>query len=687
MVPKANRLLTAVGIHSIALIAFQLALMQILSIVQWYHFAYMVMSVALLGFGASGTLLALRRDWFLQRAAHAIPLLMIASGISMTAAAAASQVRYIRFDSYLLFVERSQIASVLLTYLVIFVPFFLGALALGLVFIQYASRIGSVYAANLAGSGAGGLIVIALLWIVFPQQLPAVVGLFPILAGALILPEPARRSVAILALAGVVLTAIVIAFPPSLHPSQYKSLSRTLDLPKAEIIFERNSPHGLLQVVSSPALRRAPGLSLNFADTVPSVKVVFNNGEWYGPLVPPQREEPHQLLRYSTAGLPYEMMHRKRVLVLQARAGTFVAQAIERGAEHVVAVEHHAALIDLLHEELANETDSLFMHRSVELIAQEPRSFLISDTSRYDLIVFPTLEMFGGSGGVYAIQEQYLLTKQAFGEAWNHLTPDGVLCITSWIDYPLRNQLRAHATIIEMLVDARIVNPTAHLAAVRSWGTITFVAKRTPLHNDEIARARNFCDAMLFDPALLPDITPSERNKNNILSDSTLFVLLDQITESSRHRIYRNYAFNIEPATDDRPYFSQFLSWKSVPDLGEIFGQHAVPFIELASFIIVLTLIQISVLAIAITIVPLVLTKKMGRERLFVISYFASIGSGYMFVEMILIQRFVLFLGQPIYAVASVIAAMLFFSGWGSGISSRLKSERTSLTRIISTNI
>src|SRR4029453_352291 len=132
-----GRLLLSLGILSASIIAFQLALMQVLSIAQWYHFAYMVISVALLGFGAGGTVLALFRQQLLKHICFLLPVLMISSGIAMALVTDISQLSSIRFDSYLLFANYSHIGRLLLSYLLFFVPFFLGALAIGLIFDHY----------------------------------------------------------------------------------------------------------------------------------------------------------------------------------------------------------------------------------------------------------------------------------------------------------------------------------------------------------------------------------------------------------------------------------------------------------------------------------------------------------------------------------------------------------------------
>jgi hypothetical protein len=197
----------------------------------------------------------------------------------------------------------------------------------------------------------------------------------------------------------------------------------------------------------------------------------------------------------------------------------------------------------------------------------------------------------------------------------------------------------------------------------------------------ECDSVRAFCDRLLFDPLLLPQLDSATRHRYNLLNDESFFQLVDAILSDKREELYAAYDFNIRPADDNRPYFSQFLRWRSVPRMKGLFGQHAFPFLEIGSLIIALTLVQISALAILLILLPLarkdVHVSGLSRTLL----YFGALGLGYMFVEIVLIQRFILYLGHPLYAAAAVIGAMLIFSGAGSLFSSRVKDAAVAMRR------
>ena len=650
--------------------------MQVLSIVQWHHFAYMIISVALLGFGAAGTVLALLREWLLARSAVLLPALMLVTGVTMAVLIDAVQLPAVRFDSYLLFADYRHAGRLLLTYLLFFLPFFLGALAIGIVFVLEAARIGEIYFANLVGSGLGGVLALGLAWAFVPARLPALVALLPLAAALLLVPRRRWATLALLALLAAGVTAWKVVQPPVLAPSQYKDLSKTLLLPEARITTERSSPYGLVQTLSSPVLRYAPGLSLVATQAAEVRLAAFVNGDWYGALMPYRRGDTAMVLDYTTMALPYAMRPRRRVLVLRAGTGAEVAHALSEGATSITAVEPHAPVVALLRGELAPVSDSLFFQKGVTVREREPRTFLLMDTAHYDLIVLPMVGTFGGSSGLYALQEQFILTREAFGEMWQRLRPGGVVAVSSWIDYPFRNPLKVQATLVEVLRDLGVRDPAAHLAAVRSWGTITFVLTRSPLSAAEVANIRAFCDEVQFDPVLLPGLKGEERTFYNQLGDPRFFGYMDRLLTSEWEQLYEDYDFNIRPATDNKPYFSQYIKWGSLGRLAGFFGNRSLPFFEVGYVLVVVTLVQVIVLSFILIVLPLFRLGWRGGAKGRTLLYFTGIGLGYMFVEMILIQRFTLYFGNPVYAASTAITVLLLASGVGSYLSDRLGSGR-----------
>jgi SAM-dependent methyltransferase len=672
-----RKILFSVSLLSAAIIAFQLALMQVLSMVQWHHFAYMIISVAMLGFGAAGSVLAIFRKPLVRHAHWLLPALMMGSGLAMSLVTGLSQLPALRFDSYLLFAEFSQTGNLLLSYLIFMLPFFLAALSLGLIFLIHVKEIGRVYFADLLGSAAGGLFVLLIISLFFPNQLPALIAVLPIVAGSLLITRSNRLIQFGIALISIIIISWKIYQPPRLVLSQYKDLSKTLLLPEASIAWEKTSPYGVLQGVTSPALRYAPGLSLTATAAAEVHSAVFLNGNWFGVLLHPDTP---MVLDYTSLALPYIMRKRKEVLILHAGTGIDAAHALSQGASKITAVEPNAALISKMKEGNAHPAFAIWHDPSVSMHPLEPRSFIMKDTGRYDLIVLPMVGSFGGSAGLFALQEQFSLTREAFREMWSRLRPGGAISVTAWMDYPVRSPLKILATMMEVLEAEGIKEPARHMVAIRSWGTISFAITRSAISDTEIRKIRSFCEERLFDPAVLPGLDTSERARYHQFEDGIFFSYLEQIMSGKeREKLYDEYAFNIRPSTDNKPYFSQFLKMNRLGSLSGSFNIRSIPFIELGYLVLVATLAQVLLLSFTLILLPLfrVGWKAPGKFSTFL--YFSGIGLGYMFVEMMFIQRFILYFGSPVYSASAVITTMLFFSGVGSYASGYFQKTRMRL--------
>ena len=674
-----NRLSSALALLSSAVIGIQLAVMQLLSFLQWHHFAFMIISVALLGFGLSGTVLALSRGWFVRKADILLPVLTLACAAATTSIPWILQSAPVRFDSYRVFVETSHAIALVLTYLVLLLPFLSGALAIGLAFIREPRQIGALYFWNLFGSASGTILVLFLMHPFVPEKILPLLGLMPLIAGVLVAHPVNRRGVAVWAVVVGAGCTFCFLYPPQIVPSEYKGLSRALSLPDAEVLLERPGPQGILHAVRAPALRYAPGVSLRYTGPVPGGMALFVNGESVGPLLHTLDLHAAGILDHTTLAAAYEVRPPGRVLVLQAGTGMLAAHALARGARRVTAVEPHSGIVDLMTHELAEETDSLYFHPSVTVVNADPRSFLLIDTTRYDLIVLPTIDAFGGTLGVYAMQEQYGLTREAFGAMFRRLTPGGIISVSSWLDEPPRNTLRLLATLAEVVDSETTGPPGEHIMSLRSWGMITYLLFRSPVGGKEEKSIRAFADRMDFDPALLPGITAEERTRHNSISDTSFFTSLDRILSADRVSLYKEYDFDIAPALDDRPYFSQFLRGASLRRIFGVFGARSFPFLELGYCIVLVTVVQIFVAALILVLLPVFRGCVKGPGRGWTLVYFFGIGLGFICVEIAFIQKCVLFLGHPVYAAAAAMGGLLLGAGAGSALSSRIRGGRRPL--------
>lgn len=263
---RAGRLLP-VGLISAATLAHEVLLMRLFSIIQWHQFAYMIISIALLGFGASGTFVALARRPLVKRYPAAFTASAALFGITAVASFAGAE--RLPFNALEVVWNPGQLGWLAASYALLVLPFFFGATCIGLAFSRHPGQIGRVYAFDLVGAGVGALGIVGLLFLVFPAAALRFVAALGFAAAALAATGMARHRRLAAGSLGLAAAVIAVWLPPSFtatgpHMSQYKGLSMALDVPNARVVEERSSPLGLLTVVESPSVpfRHAPGLSL-----------------------------------------------------------------------------------------------------------------------------------------------------------------------------------------------------------------------------------------------------------------------------------------------------------------------------------------------------------------------------------------------------------------------------------------
>ena len=670
------------GLHSAAIIAFQLSLMQLISIVQWHHFAFMVISIAMLGFGASGTLLALARTKLLEASTWLVPLLMIGSGMLMAVVFPISRSGFMRFDVFLLFSQGGGVFSLLLSYLLFFMPFFLGALAIGILFIKHSRQIGSFYFSNLLGSGAGGIFAVSLMAILFPVKITPIIGLLSVISGLMLINPNNKFQILATGIPAAFVGLLMLVFPGKLHLSEYKDIEKAMNLPQAVKTHRLPSVFGLTEVVYSPAQRFAPAVSFSYTNEIPGGSAIFVNGNYYGAILPITEKPEYHILNFTTQHLPFVISNPQKVLCINAGSGKAVSHALANNAAEIDAIIENRAITRLMKGELAEISGNIFLKPEVRIQNTQARTFLAaSSCEKYDLIVLPLLNEFGGMAGINALREEYSYTLEAFVLMLNRLNPNGMIAVSAWLDYPPRASLKIPATLVKAAIESGIENPKKHIAAIRSWATVTFVLKNSPITDYDAMQIRQYCKKMFFDPLLLPGIDLSERQQFNMTDDQQFFSRLDMIMENNPEA-FGDYSFVIAPSTDDRPYFSQFLRLRKIPAIDRVLGRDQLPFIELGYLTLLLTLVQSTLLAVILIMLPLFGLRHTHQGKTFTMIYFGALGLGYMFAEIILIQRFVLYFGQPVFAVTAVISTMMLFSGIGSSLSQKLEPKPQTIQTI-----
>ncbi len=666
-----------IALLSASALGYEILLIRLFSIIQWHHFAYMIISLALLGYGASGTFLSFAQQPLLRR----FPL-ALSVNIALFALAALPcflLAQHVQFNPEAMLWDWRQALRLVAIYLLLTVPFFFAANAIALTLACYPRLITRIYAADLLGAGIGSLAVVLLLYILPPLPglalLSAVAAAcLPVAVRELRLPGYAWSGITA---AVLVLLSAAVGYSQHLELSPYKALSQDLRVAGARIDNQRYSPLGMLHVVENDVIPRryAPGMSLNAATGPPRQLGLYSDGNSLGAITGDDGDpQSLQFLDQLTSALPYHLQQPDNVLVIGAGGGMSVLQAGYFSVPRIHAVELNPQIIELMNEAYADFSNDLYRRPAVSVHLREARGFIRNQDSRYALIQLSLQDAAGSATtGLYALSENYLLTTEAFKDTIAILQTGGYLAITQWIKLPPRDTLKLLATAIDALRATGVEQPGRQLMLIRGWQTSTLLVKNGSLTDDEIQAMQQFCRSRAFDPAWYPGMSAAEANRYNRIREPYFYHAARALLGADREFFLANYKFDIRPATDDRPFFHNYFKWSTLGEILRLREQGGLPLLETGYPVIVATLLQAGLLSLLLVLAPVLLAgRKAGRSaspgvaRWRVIAYFAAIGVAFLFLEIAFIQKFMRFLHQPVFTAAVVLASFLIFAGLGS---------------------
>lgn len=694
---NGTRLALPVFLLAMAGLAWEVALTRLFALTQFYHFAFLAVNVALLGFGAGGTLLSLKPGWAdpaAPMAATTRRLEVSGLGFAGTLLAGYLLVNWLPFDSYAIAWDRRQIVLLAVYYLALALPFFGVGLAIGLALAVSPAGSHRLYGANLLGSALGAPVAA---WL-FPHL--GLAGLVFALAGIGVLAALAARLSErqtprwwkwtpvyglILALIGLAVWQPPAIAQPRLSP--YKTLSQLLLIPDTRPVIGRDGMATRMDVVAGPSIRSLPGLSLRYQGPLPPQYALLSNGDDLSPVLDTRQPLDWAFLAYLPEAPAYALAPPGPALVLGPRGGLAIWQAlggqVGAPARPVVAVEAEAEAVAAVDALLAEA--SPYRHPAVTAIVQTLRSFLAADRGRYAVVHLALARPFRPvTSGAFSLVEDYTLTTEAVVAYLDHLAPDGILVLSRWLQMPPSEDLRALGLLVAGLRHHGMADPARYIVALRGLQIVTFLVKMTPWTTAELAQVRAQATALQLDLALAPDLRPDEINRFHIVPDALYERTYAELLAAADFRGYlAEQPFAVTPPTDDHPFFFHFFKWAQTPLILRTLGQTWQPFGG-SGMLVLVALLLLAVLASGLFILlPLAVTLRPRAASLagatstrlrrgVVFLYFAALGLGFLLVEIPLIQRFILFLGHPTLAAAITLAGVLFWSGLGSLVAPRL---------------
>ena len=522
--PSMRRIFLSVAILSAGVLAYEVLLTRLLSIVQWHHFAYMIISLALLGFGASGTFLTFagrRLSARFQRAFACNAALFALSSLGCFLIVQSLPLNLLEITW-----GADQLLWLGLSYVLLMLPFFFAANCIALTFMRFPEVLATTYASDLGGAALGCAAVLWMLHVAAPGAVLAPVATAGIVAGVVTGVETRwlRWSVSVAVLGiGVYM---LHAYPLELRYSEYKGLAQAEQVSGASVIASLSSPLGLLTVVENPKVpfRHAPGLSIAAPASIPDQVAIYTDADSATMLT--RYDGNRDTIAYMdgmSAALPYHLDSIESVLVLGAGAGSDILQALYHGVEDITAVELNAQLIDFVRDEYAEFSGNIYRGDRVTTHFAEARNFATRDNRHYDLIQMSGLDAFGASAsGLHALNESYLYTVEALQTYLDRLEPNGLIAITRWVDLPPRDAVKLFAAAVLALEARGVDDPGLSLAWVRSWNSITLIIKNGKLIDSQIDALRDFAGSRYFDVAYYPGMSREDANRYNILSGPQL---------------------------------------------------------------------------------------------------------------------------------------------------------------------
>ena len=676
-------------------LAYELLLMRLFSIIHWHHFAYMVIGLALLGHGFSGSVVMVLQGRLIKHFRFVyIACILLFSLFSIISFQGAQN---IPFNAEEILWDWRQAIYLLIIFLLLSLPFFFVGAAICMSFLSLKQQLSRLYAADLLGAGVGCLGFVWLMYTVFPQSALFYIilcGLLTAIVAGLELQtiKPGFACIFVTLLAFLGLTG----WQQQLQISPYKSLSQMLLVKGTQVIEEKSSPLGTISVLASDhiPLRYAPGMSISSGSEPLSQLGIFTDADNMSVLT--RKTDDLQQLDYldqMTSALPYHLQATDRVLIIGSGSGTDVLQAQFHHAAQIDAVELNKLFVELTNLHYRDFVSDVYQQPGVTIHIADGRDFLNTHSQQYDLIQITLLDSFNAStAGLYSLNESYLYTTEAIQLYLSRLKPGGYLSITRWLKMPPRDALKLFNTALTVLQNSSGAKARQQLLLIRSWQTSTLMIKNGIFSPEEILKAETFTSKRNFDMVYTSEIQPEQVNRYNVLNTPLFYQSTQALLSEDRQQFIERYKFNLQPATDDRPYFQHFFRWSSFPEMIGLLHKGGASLIETGYLIVFATLCIAILTSILLILGPLWWLNDIKRnirrtvKHGHVFGYFFTIGLGFLMIEIAFMQKFILFLHHPVYAAAATLTAFLVFAGFGSASSKRLNQrygQRLSLRIVI----
>jgi spermidine synthase len=659
--------LLAIASLSAAIIMIELTLTRVFSVTMFYHFAFLAISIAMFGLSAGSVFV------------YVSPRLHPAEGAGRQLQAYAAIFWLVTTVSAILLLRMrvdteysaGNALRMIGIYLLAAAPFVAGGAGLALAVSRLHFDIGRVYAADLLGAAGGCLVLIPVLNAIGAPGAMLLAAGIGALSSVLFAVSSGRANSRSTWLApGVASIGLALQL---WHP--WLDVFGAKGHEGAPLLFSKWNSFSRIAVYDSPHVDW--GLSETYEGSLPRSRYMDIDAGASTPILEASGGLPSlAYLRYELTALAYAIKARPHVLVIGPGGGRDLWTALVHGARRVEGVEVNPIIVrDVMLGQFRDYSGGIYSAPGVSVEADDGRSYVSRSRVSYDLIQASLVDTWAATtAGAFALTENNLYTVEAFESYFSHLQPDGVLTITRWYADGLR--------LVSLVQAAGRTLGWPDIAdrvfIARKGPLAVFVFKRSAMTSDQIDRLNERCRELNFAVVYSP-LTPS----NPAPATMDPYARLVTTPYADLPAAYEASGVDISPSTDDRPFFFRpdkaGTPLKLRFDRSVLFGNGTEVLSGLLSISIVLLGLFVFVPLAWLSPEPVV-----WRELpLAPLAYFACLGAGFMFVEMGLMQRFVLLLGHPVYSLSVILFTLLLGGGLGSALSRRLGSPARTLRFVI----
>jgi hypothetical protein len=685
--------LAAVFLAALATLLFEIVVTKIFEYSVWANYAYLVISTAMFGLGFSGVVLT---RW---------PRLLNIPDVRFTTTCAIGTAATI-VTAFLVLnsvpvqlpdapdgwtMEMLRVGAV---FIALSIPFMLFGLIIGYLLHHRAAAANVYYFADLLGAGLGAMLLVPLIPTLEPAGIVALCALASLAAACLFGLGSGRRA---WFAAGL---AVCVGASVFLVPLAREKVAIAVHVGKRH--YRSDLRRGRIEASAWSALSR-----VDIASFLPRAKKVWIAGGVNESLIRQfdgdfdrlraRREQTLENAQRSLdhLALPHLFFSNHVVCIIGTSGGFDAYGALSYGADKVVGIEMDPQIARFVTEDYRDWAGGLFTDgRHSELIVDEGRSYLRRSGRTFDVIQqVNNFTPIAFQNGALNLSETYLLTVESFRDFYNHLTDDGLIAITRW------GAVRVLSVAVEMFRQMGLPPEeyARHLVVCQGSTDVlnTCLVKKSAFTEQEIDRLfahyreNRGPRRVLYAPYRTSDLPGLKENRN-------LYYLLATAPDPKPY--WRMGCFNFSPPTDEKPFFNHFqiLGVKDTrrEELTLVPAEvtrvvaiskvgRRVPKGDLPPLIVLFEALLLSTVFFGIPLLSTPELRASLRKERRALGYFACLGAGFIFIEICLIHRLVLFLGAPVYSIALVLGVLLVFAGLGSLASGRLPPTRASLNVLL----